>query len=90
LAIALTSLLIAHNSVAAEHRIKRAAARGAGSGIFTTGGCDGASRQINSGRRTIGRGAVGSSYANGWEVNNIWWNVIVNDNNSGHTICQGN
>jgi len=32
-------------------------------------------------------GSVGSSYANGWEVNNIWWNIIINYNNSGQTIC---
>ena len=31
-------------------------------------------------------GSVGSSYANG-EVNNIWWNVIINYNNSGQTVC---
>jgi hypothetical protein len=31
--------------------------------------------------------SVGSSYANGWEINNIWWNVIVNYNSSGQTIC---
>jgi hypothetical protein len=32
-------------------------------------------------------GSVGSGYANGWEVNNIWWNIINNYNNRGQTIC---
>lgn len=27
------------------------------------------------------------SRADGWEVNNIWWNVIINWRNSGQTIC---
>jgi hypothetical protein len=32
-------------------------------------------------------GSVGSVYANGWEVNNIWWNIIANHKNSGQTVC---
>jgi len=32
-------------------------------------------------------GSVDSGYANGWEVNNIWWNIIINHNNSGQTVC---
>jgi hypothetical protein len=31
--------------------------------------------------------SVEKSRADGWEVNNIWWNVIINYNNSGQTIC---
>jgi hypothetical protein len=32
-------------------------------------------------------GSVSQSRADGWEVNNIWWNIIINYNNSGQTIC---
>ena len=31
--------------------------------------------------------SVGTSYGSGWEVNNIWWDVIPNFRGSGQTIC---
>ena len=31
--------------------------------------------------------SVGASYGSGWEVNNIWWDVLPNFRGSGQTIC---
>jgi hypothetical protein len=31
--------------------------------------------------------SIGTSYASGWEVNNIWWNIIPNFRGSGQTVC---
>jgi hypothetical protein len=31
--------------------------------------------------------SVGTSYGSGWEVNNIWWDVIPNFRGSGQTVC---
>ena len=32
-------------------------------------------------------GMVGESRADGWEVNNIWWNVILNYDNKPEDVC---
>jgi len=31
--------------------------------------------------------SAGESRADGWEVNNIWWNLILNYHNSGEDVC---
>ena len=31
--------------------------------------------------------SVGTSFGSGWEVNNIWWDVIPNFRGSGQSVC---
>src|SRR5262245_61734730 len=31
--------------------------------------------------------SVGTSFGSGWEVNNIWWDVIPNFRGGGQTVC---